>query len=318
MVVACLTLLVGCRMGAPLHVWSPPALKSTVGKSVLVPKLVGPPELAAPIREKLLRATPTDAGRSTRLIAAEAAGPASSDHGVALVSYDENDESDLALADTARQQNYDFILRGEIMPDRRPKAITEVDNQLIVSWRLMPVTPQQQADSVGESSGRPVMVELDSALQDHPDLRLATDPTEVLQTALIRDTLPLFTPTVQRDHVELEVSYMVPGSRAIRRANSLAAAGLWSQAESIWNEVRSKYPLSSVAVHNLAIASVAKQDYSTARRLASKAIRMKPSKLHQETLVWVERKQRAFHEAFQLPDPPEGWFVTRSTATPRD
>jgi hypothetical protein len=32
-------------------------------------------------------------------------------------------------------------------------------------------------------------------------------------------------------------------------------------------------------------------------------------------MVWIEVKQRAYHEAFGLPDPPEGWFVTEDDHT---
>jgi hypothetical protein len=44
---------------------------------------------------------------------------------------------------------------------------------------------------------------------------------------------------------------------------------------------------------------------------ARKAIRLQPTRLHKHTLAWIEMKQREYHEAFGLPDPPEGWFLTR-------
>lgn len=308
----------GCRMSAPIHVWSPPLLQSTVGRRVIVPTIVGPEVLAKPIHEKLMRAAPDDAGRSTRLIAADSIGQPTNQggmgdlgSGVALVSYDQEDESDLALAETARRQGIDFILRGEILPDRRPKSITDAGKQLTVSWHLMAVDPQEQAEAAGRPSGRPVVVELDSAIQRYPDLAWAVDTDTALQAAAVRDTLPLITPSVVRERVQLEIPYVLPGTRAIRRGNALAVAGRWGEAETIWRETQQRYPFSSVAVHNLAIAAVAKQDFSEARKLASKAVRMKPTRLHQKTLVWVEHVQRAYHQAFDLPDPEEGWSVTR-------
>ncbi|QDV47897.1 hypothetical protein Enr13x_78090 [Stieleria neptunia] len=312
--VACFTSLGGCRMGAPIHVWSPPTLRSTVGHSVMVPKIVGPQELATPIHEKLLLAAPADAGRSTRLVSAESinASTPGFDQGVSLVSYNADDESDLALAKKAQQGHIDFILRGEILPDRRPRSITEAGNRLTVSWRLMPVSADVQAPTEGRPLGKPVVVELESALERYPDLALAADKDVALQSALVRETLPLITPAVVRERVQLEIPYLLPGTQAIRRGNALAVAGRWGQAEAIWQEVYQRYPFSSVAVHNLAIAAVAKQEFGLARSLASRAVRMKPTKLHQQTLVWVERAQRAYHEAFQLPDPPEGWSVTRT------
>ena len=302
-------------MGAPIHVWSPPTLQSTVGRSVIVPKIVGPAAIAEPIHERLLQAAPDDAGRRTRLLAADKVSRSPQSEpgsGIVLASYDQSDESDLALAETARDQEIDFILRGEILPDRRPKSIDEAGKQLTISWRLMPVRPDEQVESAGRPTGMPIVVELDSALKRYPDLAWSTDKELVLQTAMVRDTLPLITPSVVRERVQLEIPYLLPGTSAIRRGNVLAVEGRWEEAEAQWQATLQKYPFSSVAVHNLAIAAVARQDFSRARALASKAVRMKPTKLHQQTLVWVERTQRAYHEAFALPDPAEGWSVTRS------
>lgn len=281
----------------------------------MVPKIVGPRELATPIHEKLLQAAPADAGRCTHLVSAESINESTPgfDQGVSLVSYNADDESDLALAKRAQQGHIDFILRGEILPDRRPRSITEAGNRLTVSWRLMPVSADVQAPTDGRPLGKPVVVELESALKRYPDLALAVDKDAALQSALVRETLPLITPSVARERVQLEIPYLLPGTQAIRRGNALAVAGRWGEAEAIWQEVYQRYPFSSVAVHNLAIAAVAKQEFGQARSLASQAVRMKPTKLHQQTLVWVERAQRAYHEAFELPDPPEGWSITRTT-----
>ncbi|MCA9135822.1 MAG: hypothetical protein KDB00_03660 [Planctomycetales bacterium] len=307
-----LTSISGCRVAAPIHVWSPPALQSTVGKSVLVPKIVGPQDIAEPLHRKLIHSAPSDAGREVRLIASDDLNQVTQARGeVALASYNDDDESDLALASTARHEHIDFIFRGEILPDLRPRRIDDAGNRITVSWRLMPVDVDHQSEKSGAPMGMPVVVELESALKRYPDLALSPDTETALQAALIRDTIPLIAPSVQRGLVQLEVPYVVPGSKSIRRGNALAVAGRWGEAEAVWQETLNRIPFSSVAVHNLAIAAVAKQDFSNARKLAQMAVRMKPTKLHQSTLVWIERQQRAFHESFQLPDPPEGWSVTR-------
>jgi tetratricopeptide (TPR) repeat protein len=234
-------------------------------------------------------------------------------HPVALVSYDDDaDQSDLALLSKARRHGFDYILRGEILPDRRPRSIAEAGRQLTVSWRLLPVDPQLQAAESDRAGGMPIVVNLDDALQRYPDLALVDDDEAALHAAVIRDTLPLIVPSVQRTRVQLEIPYLLPGARRIRRGNAYARAGRWAEAEAHWRQALERFPFSSVAVHNLAIAAVAKQDYRTARQLARKAVRMKPTRLHQRTLVWVEQMQRAYHQAFDLPDPPEGWLVTRS------
>lgn len=317
LIAVCFTLLPGCRMGVPLHVWAPAKLRSTVGKRVMVARIVGPADVGDSLHEKLLAAAPNDVGRQVALVASEDVQPsqldgAVSNHPVALVSYNQSDESDLAVLSKARENGFDYILRGEVLPDRRPRSITEADQQLTVSWRLLPVAPPPRVDRTAGPSGMPVSVDLKDALERYPDLAFALEKKAALHTAVVRDTLPLIAPSVQRTRVQLEIPYLLPGSRQIRRGNAYARAGRWAEAESEWRQALESYPLSSVAVHNLAIAGVAKQDYSTARELARKAVRLKPTRLHKQTLVWVEQIQRSYHEAFGLPDPPEGWFVTRS------
>ncbi|KAA5544623.1 hypothetical protein FYK55_09950 [Roseiconus nitratireducens] len=308
-----LTVLGGCRMGVPIHVWSPAELQSTVGKSVLVPELVGPKAVTDPIHEQLVQSAPTGVGQQTQLLSGPevlSALQSSPEQTIALVSYDQNDTSDLALAEAARRQNIDFILRGEVLPDRRPRQIPEAGQRISISWRLTPVSTAATANAMAEA-GRPVVVDLQAALERYPDLGLLSDPEQALQAAVVRQTLPLITPSVRRGRVQLEIPYLLPGTKAIRRGNALAMAGRWQAAEEAWQEVQQRYPFSSVAVHNLAVAAAARQDFSTAKRLARKAVRMKPSALHKETLIWIERTQRDYHEAFDLPDPPEGWFLTR-------
>ena len=297
-------------MGVPIAVWTAPELQSTVGRTVMVPKIVGAKEVAGPLHEQLLATAPSDAGREMRLIVPESL--AAQANGIALVSYNEEDESDLALVAQARQANVDFVLRGEILPDRTPRSIRQAGDRLTVSWRLIPVNPDEEMSLTNPGSGgRPIRVDLKSALEKYPDLKMLVDSDSALQTALVRETFSLITPAVQRDRVQLGISYGLPGSRLIRKGNAFALAGRWQEAETQWQTAREKYPFSSVAVHNLAIAAVAKQDFASARELARKAVRMKPSKLHQETLVWVEQTQRAFHQAFNLDDPEDGWNVTR-------
>jgi hypothetical protein len=120
----------------------------------------------------------------------------------------------------------------------------------------------------------------------------------------------LLTPSIRREQVRIEIPYLMPGSGQVRRGNLAAMAGRWGEAEQIWSEVVERYPAQIPAIHNLALAAAAAQDFSRAKRLARRAIRLQPTKLHKESLVWIETRQRDYHKAFGLPDPPEGWFVT--------
>ena len=156
-----------------------------------------------------------------------------------------------------------------------------------------------------------MVVDAESAIDHYPDLAILTDSDAILTAAASRDTFRLITPWIDRQHADLAIPYFLPGSEQVRRGNVAALAARWHDAEAIWTDVMQKHPSQVAAVHNLSLAAVAAQDFSRAKQLARKAVRLQPTPLHKQTLVWVEMKQREYHEAFGLPDPPEGWFVTR-------
>lgn len=299
-------LLAGCRVAAPIHLWQPPELASTVGKSVAVSKIVGPSELSERLERRLQESTPGDAGRETHLVDFESLKQNSP---IALVSASDGQSNDVALASMVRRESIDFVLSGEILTepsgDRTERDSPDVLGPLAVSWRLSSPTNNR---SLG---GKPIVVEVDAALDRYPDLALASDPESVLVGAAARDTFRLITPWIDRQRVELSFPVLLPGSSQVRRGCAAAHAGRWSEAMQIWESVLERYPQQVAATHNLAIAAAAAQDFTRAKRLASKAVRQQPSALHKQTLVWIELSQRDYHAAFNLADPPEGWFVTR-------
>jgi len=311
----------GCRMGVPIHVWQPPILKSTVGKRVVLETVAGPVDTAEPIRDKLLAMVPQDRGRATTIVQA---GDLQGRSTVQVASASDIDPSDVELASLARQQSVDFLLRGEVLEqfsevrkrnepleqptqlNQLPEAKAETDDnpRLTLSWRLTAIG--QEPSSVGQ----PIVVDLESALERYPDLAILNDPNEILSTAVVRETYRLITPSVDRQRVQLGIAYFTLGSKEVQRGNIAALAGRWAEAEKIWTEVLDRHPLQITAIHNLALAAVAGQDFSRAKKLARKAIRLQPTPLHRKTLVWIELRQRDYHKSFDLPDPPEGWFVT--------
>ena len=294
-------------------------MESTVDQTVMVSKIIGPPEVADSIQKRLLNAAPSDLGRRTTLCDVTDVYKQDQQHrlqsdeagAIALVAYNEETESDLELITVARRQRIDYVLRGEILADRMARPLADAGNRLAVSWRLTPTDPNEQASQVGKRLGTPVVVTYEAAIKKYPDLAYVAEKQDVLEVAVIRETLPMICPSVQRDDVTLETPFLLPGSRLVRRGNRLATMGRWAEAESEWTEALRWNPWSSVAMHNLSIAKVAKQDFSSARKLARRSILFRPSKQHQRNAVWVEQAQRDFHEAFELPEPPEGWSVTR-------
>ncbi|MEM6474324.1 MAG: tetratricopeptide repeat protein, partial [Planctomycetota bacterium] len=312
------------RTKAPIHVWRAPVLQSTVGATVLVPAISGPKDVSSGIQRQLIATAPSNVGRSTTLIDPDELTHMG-ENKIALVSFDEQDPSDLVVSHQARQADADFILQGEILLDRRPGPNEHGSDQapnarrLLCSWRLVPTSDTAAQNANGSPMGEPVAFSLDQAIDKYPDLALARDPDAALQAAVVRGSLELITPWVDRERIQLDVPFGMLGSRTIRKANGLARQGRWAEAEQLWQEAHDRFPWSSAASHNLALASVAKQDFSAARTLARRAVRLKPTRRHQRTLAWVEQTQRAYHDAFQLADPPEGWSITRSaTASNRN
>lgn len=294
--------LTSCKMAVPIHVWSPPGLESTVGKRVVVSEVVGPKNITGPLQQKLIAAVPRDSGRNTEI--ASSLDLQQSD-AIRLVSATDEEPSDIALSSAAKNEGYDYVLRGEVLEDRRARQVRDTDKRLSISWRLF------QLDDDRSTGGMPLVVDRKTAIERYPDLKLMVDEDALLMTAAVRDTYRLIAPSVNRAEVQLAIPYGLLGSKAVRAGNMAALSGRWSDAKRIWNEVAEKHALQIAAVHNLALAAVAEQDFSTAKALARKAVRRHPTALHKNTLVWIELQQRQYHKAFNLPDPPEGWFVTQ-------
>lgn len=294
--------LSGCKVSAPIHLWHPPVLSSTVGSKVVVSELVGDQALVQSIRNQLFEDVPNDPGRRVELVDYQTLKRGAA---VQLVSATDQEVNDVALASLARRSGAHFLLRGEVFERRGGNPEDAMQDQLTISWRLTPLVSDR------DGGGLPVSVTIDTALKRYPDLALLSATDQILSTAAVRETYRLMMPSVELEGVELESSYGFPGSRELRKGNALAREGRWSEAEQIWKTLYSKNPFQIPALHNLALAAVARQDYSEAKSLASRAIRYHPSSLHQETLAWVETRQRAYHQAFGYEDPPEGWFLTQ-------
>ncbi len=312
-------LLGGCQAAAPIHVWAPPTIQSAVGKRVAIPPLAGDPEIAGPLHAAMLRLQPR--GNGLQVVALDAR-TLESNETIRLASASEGYTSDIALLSLARNSGVDYILQGEVMSTRdvgvrrsierpdpmlpsRPSTLDPTaripapeaggeDSLLRVSWNLIAVAGSQPL------SGQPVVTP-----------RLLGQDEMAMVTAAAEAAWQLVIPHVVQDQTQLAAPRLAWGSAAIRRGNEAAAHGDWLQAEQRWSEVLRQRPRQHAALHNLAVAAVARQDFEAARRLIAQALQMSSSSLYQDTAVWIEQRQRDYHVAFGLPDPPEGWAATR-------
>ncbi|WP_143543773.1 tetratricopeptide repeat protein [Rhodopirellula sp. MGV] len=319
----CLVVGSGCRVTAPVHRWVPPGLHAAVDQTVVLSEIEGPAELAASLRQRLLDTAPRDEGRKLAIIDVNRLRQQSSDsetNPIALVSHQESVASDVSLLPLAKRGDVNYLLRGEVLVDQTAPWLADRDQRLVVSWCLTPVNSdrdlspgddRQQSEHQQAQYGTPLTINLADALKKYPDLAWLNDKHAALETAMVRETFALLSPTVQRDKVRLDNPLPLPGSWHTVAGNFYAKSGRWADAETQWQRALKWNPFSSAAMHNLALAKSAKQDFSQARHWASRSVVFGPTKRHQRAAVWVEQAQRDYHEAFDLADPPEGWSVTR-------
>lgn len=313
-------LLGGCQSTAPIHVWSVPVIDSVVGMRVAVAPLAGDPQVALPLHRAMLRQQPRTPGREVFAINAAAL---ESTEVVRLTSATEGEPSDLALLHLARQHAIDWVLQGEVLAERgRPRhAIqspavvtagghTSFDNP---APRATDPAPEAEGLAAVRVSWKLVSVTGSSPLAGQPLVthRQPGQSTEDLIAEAAEAAWELVTPHVRQDQTQLSAPRLAWGSRDLRRGNEAAARGQWQQAEQIWSAVLHRHPAQHAAMHNLAVAAVARQDFPAAQRLIAQALRRRNSSLYQDTAVWIERRQRDYHAAFSLPDPPQGWAATR-------
>lgn len=312
-------LLGGCQSTAPIHVWSVPVIDSAVGMRVAVAPLAGDPQVALPLHRAMLRQQPRTPGREVFAINA---ATLESTAVVRLASATEGEPSDLALLHLARQHAIDWVLQGEVLAERGgprtailPPAVAPAGGPLPPGQgsRAAEPAPEAQGPTLVRVSWKLVSVSGSAPLAGQPLVthREPGQSTDDLIAKAAEAAWELVTPHVRQDQTQLSAPRLAWGSRDIRRGNEAAASGQWHQAEQIWSEVLHRHPAQHAAMHNLAVAAVARQDFAAAQRLIAQALRSRNSSLYQDTAVWIERRQRDYHAAFSLPDPPEGWAATR-------
>lgn len=310
-----LAVSVGCRATpskasskASIQVWAPPRLQSAVGKIVAISPVFGDQRIAGPLHSAMIANAPVDFGRTLRCVDARSL---QSSETIRLVSAVEGETSDIAILSMARRQGIDYLLTGEIV--RQPSAERQAmrlatqpgfdqdapfsfdgKGALAVSWKLVDVQGKQP------DAGVPVVTK-------HVE---STDVKTVAKAAA-NDAWKLITPYVQADSVTLAAPRFSSASRAARRGNEAAIHGDWVSAQDHWNAVLQTNSSHHAALHNLAIAAVARQEYEEANRLIGEALKLKNKALYRETSVWIESRQRDYHLAFGLADPPAGWAATR-------
>lgn len=309
-------MLLGCKSSAPIHTWRPPRLCDVGQTGIALMDIEGPEAIAKPLTAAMLAATGGDRSAPTIAGLAEVpqligASTLRDEPTIQLVSTFEappsiDRPSDLAIASAARSRGIPYLLNGQILQSTGRQTESEA---LTVSWRLTSL------DGDVPGGGMPVHVDQTLIAQKYPQLMSVADPQERLRQACVIETFGLLSAQIDREMVELRRPTFMP-SPNIRRGIELAEQGNWPAAESIWMAVLKRHPRVPAAWINASIAAAARQDFETAKSRATEAIRLSvvspaSASAAQETLVWIEMRQRDYHTAFGLPDPPGGWRVSR-------
>jgi hypothetical protein len=309
-------LLGGCQAAAPIRVWAPPAIKSAVGKRVAIAPLAGDPKIAGPLHAAMLRERPREPGRQVFAIDA---GVLEKQQQIRLASATVGETSDIALLNLARRNGIDFVLQGEVLPQRdalkrpaRPGPDPLLPPRLVAADWIDGTEPEEDEESLLRVSWNLIDVSGNRPLNGQPIVtrRSLEQPSAAVITVAAQSAWELVVPHVVSDQAQLSAPRFAVGASAIRQGNEAAAQGNWHRAQQIWEVELQRRPRQHAAMHNLALAAVARQDYPEARRLIAQALRANSSSLYQSTAVWIEQRQRDYHIAFGLPDPPEGWAAT--------
>ncbi|MCI0360433.1 MAG: DUF6340 family protein [Planctomycetaceae bacterium] len=92
--------------------------------------------------------------------------------------------------------------------------------------------------------------------------------------------------------VELARQYWGNGLSAVRRGNALAKGGQWDEAVAAWQSALENNPRNHVAMHNLAIAALARGDHAAASDQLKKAIAIYADATYQHSRKLVAEQQR--------------------------
>ena len=282
----------GCQTTVPtlMYCYRPPVIQPVSGKSIAVSNITGPASIAGPFQQAFFDKVPRDAEDDIRLLSEADLQRYST---IRLASMGgEHQTSDMALLHAARLQKIDFLLSGEILERRGAQA--NQSETLSVSWRLLDVAENRLLGGTPVTVNDEVIAERYSQWANRPDRQ------QVLVDVAVAESWRLLTPHVAQVTATLVRPRFSRGSRSIRAGIAYADAGNWHAAEQIWNEVVQRYPKHHAALHNLALAAAARQDFDAAKSLAQQALRLNDSSDYRRTVAWIEGRQMDLAKALFL------------------
>ncbi|MFO0011889.1 MAG: tetratricopeptide repeat protein [Planctomycetota bacterium] len=306
-----LCLTTGCQMTAPIHVWKPPTVVQPGSICVAVSPIGGEPQVAQQLQAAMDLSRP----QTMPNLAVISPNQLEQIGGIQLVAYD-GQPSEMASLSAARRAGANYLLAGEVVSQQlslpeensKPRAPIsfmnkpEATESLSVRWCVYEV---ESGRRLGEQTVTLTRQEVD---KQFPDLAYQNDGSAKVVAASARRSWELVVPTTYAKDVMIDLPWFAPGSSAVRKGNAYARLGQWEMAERTWQDAADAHNWNTAAWNNLAIAAVAREDFSLARdRLRHANWKYWPGDNTPKTLAWIEAQQRQYHAAFNLPPPSSGW-----------
>jgi len=321
----------GCRISTPVFVWTTPRSNTSPQLAIAIGHIEGKPETAKDFERLFAEQRPSNLESiavvgSDELVAVNPVQLASTAPPLAK-------QGEIGAIQAARQAGTDYVLMGETVRDELefetpgsnlPPEIQAITNQslnpapmtarrpehLTIAWRAIDAQTRETIANFSTSMDR------HQADNTYPELVWQyPNPRDRVIAANAREAWKSIGPHVVQDKAKLAVSWGAPGSAEIRKGVVYAKAGRWLEAEQHWQGVVEKYPRHHKAWHNLAYAAAAREDFQEAKRCIKLALELSDNSHYTQTFRWIELRQRDYHAAFNLPEPPEGWaFPAPQTA----
>lgn len=310
----------GCKMTAPMHVWKSAEVPKAGALRIAVAPIAGHSETC----DRLLQALQSYQPNPSPLVAAVYPEELSRIGGIQLVSFD-NQPNDMATLSSARRGGMDYLLQGSIVredlnlppPDMKKRRFRlfkpkEKVESLIVRWAIVDV------ESGLRIREKTIYVDRTQADKDNPELNFLAQSNDArVLAASAKQSWSFVAPTTGKVDAMLDLPWFAPGSSTVRKGNGFARQGNWEQAEQEWQQAADQHSWNTAAWKNLSLAAVAREDFQLARDRLKHADTFWPGDSTFPTLNWIEQRQRAYHEAMNLPPPAQGWTLPDPPKTVR-
>jgi tetratricopeptide (TPR) repeat protein len=188
----------------------------------------------------------------------------------------------------ARQIGVDAILEAEVAWYPAIKAGTGLRSALKTELTLV---------STGEAIATAnVSSDAAEAGETYPDA--AARWADEVAADLVAQLAPHYIPV----EVTLARQWWGEGKANVAAGNALARQGDWKGAEEKWEAAKNANPANHAALHNLALAAEARQNYREAFVLLDQALDQLPLKLYHQTRKGMEQRQTTFVAAAKQVD----------------